>query len=215
MFTVLDGKGAAQPAVVAPGRAGRGAAGLEDVDGDGLHAQRDDLVQPAGLASIVALDADTPRGTSGRRPAQRKPGIDQAVLGGQGVVDRVESVEVACDDATAAPGLVQEVGHYLHLERTPELGLEGLEVHVDQAQDGTRRRGGSDAHAERVPLVPAGERGAEDAVEHQPGAALVLTLALVVGEQRRAKTAAGEQRHGRERHAGEGSFVLGVGRQEA
>jgi hypothetical protein len=51
---------------------------------------------------------------------------------------------------------------------------------------------GGDIHAERISLL-ARQRHAEDAVEHR----LAPSLALLV-EQRRAKTLAGEQRHGRE-----------------
>ena len=215
MLTALDGKGAAQPAVVAPGRAGADETRLEHVDGAWLRAQHDDLVEPAGLASVVELGAHAPR-RSARRSAQRDPGIDQPVLVDEGVVERVEGVEVARDDAAAAPRLAQKARQDAHLEHPAELRVERVEVHVEQAQHRARRPWGGDVHAERVPLVPAGERGAEDAVERQLGAArALLALALVVGEQRRAKPPAGEQRHGREGHACEGRGVLGVGRQEA
>ena len=189
MLTVLDGEGAAQPAVVAPGRVGADETRLDDVDGAWLHAQHD---------------------------GQRDPGIDQPVLVDEGVVVRVDGVEVARDDAAAAPGLAQEGCQNAHLQRPPELRVERVEVHVEQTQDGARRFWDGDVHAERVPLVPAGERSAEDAVEHQLGAVLaLLALALLLGEQRRAKPPAGEQRHRRERHACERRGVLSVSRQEA
>ena len=50
-----------------------------------------------------------------RRSAQRDPGIDQPVLVDEGVVVRVDGVEVARDDAAAAPGLAQEVGECFQL----------------------------------------------------------------------------------------------------
>jgi hypothetical protein len=215
MLTVLDGKGAAQPAVVAPARVGADETRLEDVDGAWLHAQHGDLVEPAWPASVVELDAHAPR-SSARRSAQCDPGIDQAMLVDEGVVVWVDDVEVTRNDAAAAPGLAQEARQDAHLQRPAELRVERVKVHVEQVQDGARRPWDGDAHTERVPLEPAGERGAEDAVEHQFGAALaLLALALLGGEQRRAKPPAGEQRHRCERHACERRGVLSVGRQEA
>ena len=64
MLTVLDGEGATQPAVVAPGRVGADETRLEDVDGAWLHAQHDDLVEPAWLASFIELDANAPRSSA-------------------------------------------------------------------------------------------------------------------------------------------------------
>src|SRR5258706_10399109 len=88
--------------------------------------------------------------------------------------------------------------------------VEGVEVHVKETEYCARRSWGGDIHAERIPLVPARQLHAEDAVEHQ----LPPSLALLV-EQRRAKTLAGKQRHGREWSAVERRVVLSVGRQEA
>src|SRR5258706_13632336 len=88
--------------------------------------------------------------------------------------------------------------------------VEGVEVHVKETEYCARRSWGGDIHAERIPLVPGRELHAEDAVEHQ----LPPSLALPV-EHRRAKTLAGEQRHGREWSAVERRVVLSVGCQEA
>jgi len=69
--------------------------------------------------------------------------------------------------------------------------VEGLEVHVKETEYRARRSWGGDIHAECIPPVPAMQLHAEDVVKHQ----LPPSLALLV-EQRRAKTLAGEQRHG-------------------
>src|SRR5258706_14731860 len=88
--------------------------------------------------------------------------------------------------------------------------VEGVEVHVKETEYCARRSWGGDIHAERIPLVPGRELHAEDAVQAQ----LTPSLALPV-EHRRAKTLAGEQRHGREWSAVERRVVLSVGCQEA
>ena len=114
------------------------------------------------------------------------------------------------DDAAAAFGLAQEASQLHHLKRTPELRVEGVEVDVEETEDLARRSWGDDIHAERIPLVPARQRRAEDAVEDHLGTSPALLLLL--GEQWRAETLAGEQSHGRERYTLESRVVLGVGR---
>ena len=131
LTTVLDGKGAAQPAVVAPGRIGADETRLEDFDIVRLDAQHDDFVQSAWLESVVQFDADTPRSSS-TRLVSCDPGIDQLVLVDKRVIVGVDCVEVACDNAAAASGLAQEASQYVHLEHTSELRVEGVEVDVEE-----------------------------------------------------------------------------------
>ncbi len=88
----------------------------------------------------------------------------------------------------------------MYLEDTPEIGVEGVEVHVEETENGSRRSWGGDIHAERIPPVPAMELHAENAVEDE----LPPSPALLV-----------EQRHGREWEAFERRVVFSVGRQKA
>ena len=135
MLTVLDGEGAAQPAVVAQGRIGVDETGLEDFDLIRLQAQHDDLVQSAWLESVLEFDTDTPCSSSirpRRAPVQRDPGIDQLVFVDERMILGEDCVEVACDDTAAASGLAQEASQYMHLKRTPELRVEGVEVDVEE-----------------------------------------------------------------------------------
>lgn len=87
-----------------------------------------------------------------------------------------------------------------------------------------RRRGWVvEVNAESVPLVPAGQRHTESAVEHHLGVSFPLSLflslavapVLLLSEQRSGETLVGEQRHRRERYALESCVVLRVRRQEA
>ena len=137
LLTVLDGKGAAQPAVFAPVRTRADEARLEDFDLVRLQAQHDDLVQSAWLEFILDLDRDTPVTpcSSSIRAVQCDPGIDQLVFVNKLMIPGVDCVKVACDDAAAASGLAQEASQYVHLEKTYELRVEGVEVDVEETQD--------------------------------------------------------------------------------
>ena len=137
LLTVLDGKGATQPAVLAPMRTRADEPRLEDFDLVRLQTQHDDLVQSAWLEFIFDLDGDTPVTPCGPsiRPLQCNPGIDQLVFVDELMVPGVDCVKVACDDAAAASGLAQEASQYVHLKKTYELRVEGVEVDVEETQD--------------------------------------------------------------------------------
>ncbi|KAF4593531.1 hypothetical protein EYR40_008317 [Pleurotus pulmonarius] len=79
---------------------------------------------------------------------------------------RQNSVKVTRDNAAAAPTLAQEASQDAHLQRAPEPpAAKGLEVHVEQTHGRTASSWGRDIHAEHVPLAPARQIHAEDAVE--------------------------------------------------
>ena len=134
LLTVLDGKCAAQPAVLAPMRTRADQTRLEDFNLVRLQTQHDDLVQPAWLEFIFDLDGDTPVTpcSPSIRPVQLDPGIDQLVFVDESMIPRVHCVKVACDDAAAASGLAQEASQNVHLKKTYELRVEGVEVDVEE-----------------------------------------------------------------------------------
>jgi len=124
--------------VVTPGRIGAEEPRLEDFDLVRFQAQHDDLVQSAWLESVLEFDTDTPCSPSirpRRASVQCDPGIDQLVFVYERMILGEDCVEVACDNAAAASGLAQEASQYVHLKRTPELRVEGIEVDVEETYD--------------------------------------------------------------------------------
>ena len=122
--------------MVAPARISVDETRPKDFDLVRLHAQHNDLVQSARLASVLEVEVDTPRSSSighRRAPVQRDPGIDQLVIVDERMVRWGKRVEVACDNAATASWLAQEASQYHHLKRTPEMRIERIEMDVKEA----------------------------------------------------------------------------------
>ena len=139
MRTVLDGKGAAQPAVVAPARVGADETRLEDVDGDRLHAQHNDLVEPAWPAVVVELDTHAPRSPARIRSAQRDPGVSdqvwaqlQAARRKQEAAEKAAKAELARLEEVARQAAAEEAEQ--EREQQESLKRKATEVEVDDAE---------------------------------------------------------------------------------
>ncbi|KAF4569352.1 hypothetical protein EYR36_009142 [Pleurotus pulmonarius] len=144
-------------------------------------------------------------------PVQCDPRINQLVFLDKRMILSKDGVKFPCHNAAAAPSLAQEA--------EPRVA-SGLKVYVEQTHDGTGSIWGRDINVEHVPLAPARQIHAEDAVERDLTPSLTSLppnppSPLPLSAHQTAETLAGEQSHIRERRIRTRRVVLGVNRYEA